>query len=487
MFASEVLPSPGGPASSTWSSGSSRRRAASMKTSSCAVTCVLVDEVGQPAAAAASGRGPPPPPASRASAIGSAHRGVDGRPSACRCSGRGAMLTSASVGPRRCAAALPISSSGVSPSAPSSSRSASVKRVAQVHEAVARQRARIVVGLARDRRRRPPRARRPPSRAARRSAARRCACRLRAPPGSASRRRRRSPAAALAGVPPERIAIATLGPIPETEVRWQEEVALLLAREPVQRQRVVARDQVRVKRRLLAAARAPTSASPPRPPAGSRRRPTRSPRGRGGGPGPRREPRRSSDRHLGPGRRCDRVRRRAWPAWQIATASASAAWSDSGGLRQAEQGADHALDLVLGGRRRSADRHLDRLRRVVEAGHAALGGGEQRHASRLADGDRRAHVLAEVDAPRAPARPARARRSARRAPSWIRARRLSSGSSGGASITPPSTALILPPATRTTPKPVFATPGSMPITTIIRSDSEPAPGCLSARTPAASR
>src|SRR6185295_17500923 len=39
MLASDVLPRPGGPASSTWSSGSPRRRAASMNTSSCAVTC----------------------------------------------------------------------------------------------------------------------------------------------------------------------------------------------------------------------------------------------------------------------------------------------------------------------------------------------------------------------------------------------------------------------------------------------------------------
>ena len=38
MCASEVLPSPGGPASSTWSSASPRRRAASMKIPSCSVT-----------------------------------------------------------------------------------------------------------------------------------------------------------------------------------------------------------------------------------------------------------------------------------------------------------------------------------------------------------------------------------------------------------------------------------------------------------------
>src|SRR5215213_4061733 len=39
MWASEVFPSPGGPASSTWSRASPRRLAASMKTSSWAVTC----------------------------------------------------------------------------------------------------------------------------------------------------------------------------------------------------------------------------------------------------------------------------------------------------------------------------------------------------------------------------------------------------------------------------------------------------------------
>ena len=88
---------------------------------------------------------------------------------------------------------------------------------------------------------------------------------------------------------------------------------------------------------------------------------------------------------------------RAWPAWQIATARASAAWSDSGGAGEPEQGADHLLDLALGGRAAAADGHLHRLRRVVEAGDPALGGGEHRDAARLADGDRRAHVLAEVE------------------------------------------------------------------------------------------
>ena len=68
-----------------------------------------------------------------------------------------------------------------------------------------------------------------------------------------------------------------------------------------------------------------------------------------------------------------------------------------GRLGEPEQRADHLLDLVLGGGAAAADRHLHRLRRVVEAGDPALAGGEHRDAARLADGDRRAHVLAEVE------------------------------------------------------------------------------------------
>ena len=65
--------------------------------------------------------------------------------------------------------------------------------------------------------------------------------------------------------------------------------------------------------------------------------------------------------------------------------------------RQAEQGADHSLNLLLGRRAASADRHLHRLWGVVEARHAALARGQQDHAPGLTNGDSRAHVLAEVD------------------------------------------------------------------------------------------
>ena len=57
------------------------------------------------------------------------------------------------------------------------------------------------------------------------------------------------------GVPAESTAIATFGPTPETEVRWQEEVALLLGGEAVELHRVVADDQVRVQDGLATAGR----------------------------------------------------------------------------------------------------------------------------------------------------------------------------------------------------------------------------------------
>src|SRR5919107_4742580 len=51
---------------------------------------------------------------------------------------------------------------------------------------------------------------------------------------------------------------------------------------------------------------------------------------------------------------------------------------------------------------------------------------------------------------------------------WMRASRRSSASSGPVPITPPSSAASCCPRERTTPKPVWAVPGSMPRTTTIR-------------------
>ena len=55
--------------------------------------------------------------------------------------------------------------------------------------------------------------------------------------------------------PPESAAIATFGPTPETEISAPEELALVLGREAVERERVVARDQVGVQRNAFATGR----------------------------------------------------------------------------------------------------------------------------------------------------------------------------------------------------------------------------------------
>ena len=56
------------------------------------------------------------------------------------------------------------------------------------------------------------------------------------------------------GLPPERVAIATFGPTPADRDQLAEEVALLLGGEAVERQRVVAGDQLGVQEGLAAVA-----------------------------------------------------------------------------------------------------------------------------------------------------------------------------------------------------------------------------------------
>ncbi len=84
-------------------------------------------------------------------------------------------------------------------------------------------------------------------------------------------------------------------------------------------------------------------------------------------------------------------------AWQIATASASAAWSGLRQRGQREQRLDHPLHLVLRRAAGAADRALDLLRRVGGHGDAALAGGQQDDAAGLADRERRVRVGAEVE------------------------------------------------------------------------------------------
>jgi hypothetical protein len=65
-------------------------------------------------------------------------------------------------------------------------------------------------------------------------------------------------------------------------------------------------------------------------------------------------------------------------------------------LWQAQERADHVLDLCLLRRAAPANGHLHRLRCVVEAGNVVIGGRKHRDAAGLPDGERRAHVLAEI-------------------------------------------------------------------------------------------
>ena len=179
MCASDVLPRPGGPASSTWSSGSPRRRAASMKRPSCALT-------GSWPTNSSSALG-----AQRAVEIllpGTRRRDLDAD-----LAGRRAHAALTAV---RSAAAINSSGAASSPAAADrilEHRLGLGGVVAKAHEAFAREHPRAGRRPSPPRAR--PRARRRCARAAPRSRAPRSCGRCRARPGSASRHPRRSPAA----------------------------------------------------------------------------------------------------------------------------------------------------------------------------------------------------------------------------------------------------------------------------------------------------
>ena len=222
----------------------------------------------------------------------------------------------------------------------------------------------------------------------------------------------------------------------------QEELALGLGREAVEVHGVVAHDEMRVERGLAGPRPGRRSASP-------RRRPGGSPR-----PRPRSRPRRARGRSP---RRDTEAITPAPPssgapfAWQMATARASAAWSGLGRLREREQRANHALDLLLLGRAAAAHRLLDRLRRVGEARDAGHPGGQQHDPAGLADREGACARCARSRAPRRPAPPARCSAIRSHTRAWICARRRSSGTPERVSITPPSSAASLRPRESTTP------------------------------------
>ena len=225
MWASEVLPRPGGPGEQHVVERLAAAPGGLDEDLELRGDLLLVDEVGEPLRAQ---RAVEVLLAAREAGVGQALRGAV-RLAASPASG---LLDPGVAGDAHVLAPLP-SAARAAPrrsAPPALSPSAAVEqplglgeRVAEVHQAVAGERARVAVL----RRRWPAgialgRARRRPSRAARRSAARRSACRR---PGTAWKRFA-SPAAiarsSSRGAPPERIAIATLGPIPETEIRWRK-------------------------------------------------------------------------------------------------------------------------------------------------------------------------------------------------------------------------------------------------------------------------
>ena len=81
-------------------------------------------------------------------------------------------------------------------------------------------------------------------------------------------------------------------------------------------------------------------------------------------------------------------------AWQIATASASAAWFGVGSLER-EDRLHHPLHLRLLGAAVAADRLLHAGRRVLGALDAGRRGGDEHGAARLPDGERGAGVGAD--------------------------------------------------------------------------------------------
>ena len=83
-------------------------------------------------------------------------------------------------------------------------------------------------------------------------------------------------------------------------------------------------------------------------------------------------------------------------AWQIATASASASCVVGGLVVEGEDHPHHPLHLILVGAPVPADRLLHARRRVLGALDPGGGGGDQRGAARLPDGERDAGVGPDV-------------------------------------------------------------------------------------------
>ncbi len=194
--------------------------------------------------------------------------------------------------------------------------------------------------------------------------------------------RRNSPAGE-----PDTIASATFGPTPLTDKQLDEELALLAVGEAVELHHVLADVEVRVDGdlvgRVALAHRGRRRVDEVADAADVEDEPFR--RVRHGLTAQARDHEAAAIRRSG-----------GAIAWQIATASASAAWFGVGISAQAEDHLHHPLHLRLVGAPVAADRLLDAGGRVLTAGDSRVGGRDEHGAARLPDGERDAGVGADV-------------------------------------------------------------------------------------------
>ena len=155
---------------------------------------------------------------------------------------------------------------------------------------------------------------------------------------------------------------------------------------------------------------------------------------------------------------------RCW-AWQMATASASAA-SGVAALLDGQQHPHHHRDLRLFGVTDADHRLLDQIGRIFRDRQAGQGEGRQRRAARLAEFQRRLRIAVDKGLlDRGFGRPPRGRRSRRARDGWRRAVRRAQVAAS-VWIEPQATKASRAPATSIIPQPVLRRPGSTPRTRI---------------------
>ena len=150
----------------------------------------------------------------------------------------------------------------------------------------------------------------------------------------------------------------------------------------------------------------------------------------------------------------------------MATARASAAWSGAGISVQPEHHAHQALHLVLVRPPPADDRLLHVLRGIALHGDAPLAEGQEHHAARVRHLHGAGCVLGEEQLLHPGLRRAVLREELPDRAVNLR-EALRKGVSGSVVTTPCATWMNREPSNRTTPHPVAASPGSIPITVLI--------------------